>query len=158
MRRFVLALLAFASVSAASGEDIGSVDTAFKLIGANHKIIVEVFDDPAIGGVSCYISRAKAGGFMGSIGLAEDPSDASVACRQVGTIDFKSPVPRVEKVFSEKASFLFKHTHVTRMVDPKRRVLIYLVHSDKLIDGSPKNSITAVPLASDVEIKLRGSS
>ena len=129
-----------------ASEEIGSVDTAFKLLGANHKVVVEVFDDPAVEGVSCYISRAKTGGLSATIGISEDPSDASVACRQVGDIKFKTAFKSQEDVFSERTSILFKRMHVVRMVDTKRNVLLYMVYSDKLVDGSPKNSITAVPV------------
>ena len=141
------ALLALAALSSpARGETVGSVDTAFKLIGPDHKVVVEVFDDPRVGGVSCYLSRAKTGGLKGAIGLAEDTADSSVACRQVGAFAFKGKLPRQEEVFTERASIFFKHVRVVRMVDAKRNALIYLVYSDKLIDGSPKNSVTAVPV------------
>ncbi len=129
-----------------SGEQIGSVDTSFKLIGANHKIVIEAFDDPKISGVSCHLSRAKKGGISGSIGLAEDSSDASIACRQVGPIKINEELKDGEKVFKERTSILFKTMQVVRMLDKKRNVLIYLVYSDKLVDGSPKNSISTVPI------------
>jgi len=131
----------------AAAETIGEVDTAFKLIGPDHKIIVEVFDDPKVTGVSCYLARAKSGGIKGAIGIAEDKSDSSVACRQVGQIKFNGSLLRQEEVFSEKASILFKHVRVVRMVDTKRNALVYLVYADRLIDGSPKNSVTAVPIS-----------
>jgi CreA protein len=139
----------------ASAETVGSVDTAFKLIGPDHKVIVEVFDDPKVGGVSCYLSRAKTGGLKGAVGLAEDKSDASVACRQVGPFSFNGKVPRQEEVFSERSSIFFKHVRVVRMVDAKRNALVYLVYSDKLIDGSPKNSVTAVPVPANQPIPLK---
>ncbi|WP_426100788.1 CreA family protein [Massilia sp. TSP1-1-2] len=139
----------------ANAETIGSVDTVFKLIGPDHKIVVEAFDDPKVGGVSCYLSRAKTGGIKGAIGLAEDKSDSSVACRQVGALSFNGKVARTEEVFSERASIFFKHTRVVRMVDPKRNTLVYLVYSDKLIEGSPKNSVTAVPVPANQPIPLQ---
>ena len=139
----------------ASAETIGSVDTAFKLIGPDHKVIVEVFDDPKVGGVSCYLSRAKTGGLKGAVGLAEDKSDSSVACRQVGPFSFNGKVPRQEEVFSERSSIFFKHVRVVRMVDARRNALVYLVYSDKLIDGSPKNSVTAVPVPANQPIPLK---
>lgn len=149
-------VLALALVSSfARAEKVGEVDTAFKLIGPDHKIVVEVFDDPRVQGVSCFLSRAKTGGISGALGIAEDKAEASVACRQVGDIRFLSPVPVKEEVFSEKASLLFKHLRVVRMVDPKRNSLVYLVYSDRLIDGSPKNSITAVPVPAATKIPLR---
>lgn len=139
----------------ACAEPVGEVDTVFKLIGPDHKIIVEVFDDPKVAGVSCYLSRAKTGGIKGALGLAEDKSDSSVACRQVGEIRFNGPIPRQEEVFSEKASLLFKHVRVVRMADRKRNVLVYLVYSDRLIEGSPNNSVTAVPVPASQPIPLK---
>jgi CreA protein len=141
--------------SMAGAETIGSVDTVFKLIGPDHKIVVEVFDDPKVGGVSCYLSRAKTGGIKGAIGLAEDKSDSSVACRQVGALSFNGKVPQQEEVFSERSSIFFKHVRVVRMVDPKRNALVYLVYSDKLVEGSPKNSVTAVPVPANQPIPLK---
>jgi CreA protein len=141
--------------SLAGAETIGSVDTVFKLIGPDHKIVVEVFDDPKVGGVSCYLSRAKTGGIKGAIGLAEDKSDSSVACRQVGALSFNGKVPQQEEVFSERSSIFFKHVRVVRMVDPKRNALVYLVYSDKLVEGSPKNSVTAVPVPANQPIPLK---
>ena len=148
-----LALSAF--VLRASAETVGSVDTAFKLIGPDHKVVVEVFDDPKVSGVSCYLSRAKTGGFKGALGLAEDKSDSSVACRQVGALTFNGKVPQQEEVFTERASIFFKHVRVVRMVDAKRNALVYLVYSDKLVDGSPKNSVTAVPVPANQPIPLK---
>jgi CreA protein len=139
----------------AAAETVGSVDTAFKLLGPDHKVVVEVFDDPKVGGVSCYLSRAKTGGLKGAVGLAEDKADASVACRQVGVLSFKGKVPRQEEVFSERASIFFKHVRVVRMVDAKRNALVYLSYSDRLIDGSPKNSVTAVPVPANLPIPLK---
>lgn len=127
-------------------EEIGEVDTAFKLLGPNHKIVIEVFDDPKISGVSCYLSRAKTGGLSGMVGLAEDTSDASIACRQVGTISVSEAFEPGEEVFQVDTSILFKELHVVRHYDDKRKVLTYLVYSDRLIDGSPKNSISVVPV------------
>jgi CreA protein len=134
-------------------EEIGSVDTTLKLVGANNKIVIEVFDDPMVSGVSCYVSRAKTGGIRGSLGLAEDTSDASVACRQVGPIEFKGNLPKQDEVFRENISFLFKKLRVVRVVDVKRQTLVYLVYSNKIIDGSPKNSITAVPIGRPIPLK-----
>lgn len=147
------ALSAFAL--SASAETVGSVDTAFKMLGPDHKVVVEVFDDPKVGGVSCYLSRAKTGGFKGALGLAEDKADSSVACRQVGPIGFNGKVPQQEEVFTERASIFFKHVRVVRMVDVKRNALVYLVYSDRLVDGSPKNSVTAVPVPASQPIPLK---
>jgi CreA protein len=136
-------------------ESVGEVSTAFKLIGPNHKVVVEVFDDPKVAGVSCYLSRSRTGGISGAIGLAEDKAESSVACRQVGAIQFNGTLPRQEEVFSEKASLLFKHVRVVRMADAKRNALVYLVYSDRIIDGSPKNSVTAVPVPANQPIPIK---
>ncbi len=132
--------------SAAFAQQIGEVDTAFKLFGPDHKIVVEAFDDPKVAGITCYVSRSKAGGVTGALGLATEKSESSIACRQVGPISATVPIPRSEEVFSESRSILFKRMRIVRMVDPARQVLLYLTYTDKLIDGSPKNSLTAVPL------------
>ena len=144
-----------ACAGATPAETIGSVDTAFKLIGPDHKVVVEVFDDPKVSGVSCYLSRARTGGVKGALGLAEDKSDASVACRQVGPIRFGAKLAQQEEVFSERASIFFKHVRVVRMVDIKRNALVYLVYSDRLVDGSPKNSVTAVAVPASMPVPLR---
>jgi CreA protein len=140
--------LALASLSAvpAFAEEIGSVSTVFKVLGANDKIVIEAFDDPKVEGVTCYLSRAKRGGVKGSLGVATDTSDASISCRQVGPIKMKTPLQDGEEVFKKDTSLLFKTMQVVRFFDKKREVLIYLVYSDKLIEGSPKNSVSAVPL------------
>lgn len=149
------AMLLVFPVAAAQAEVIGSVDTVFKLLGPDHKIVVEVFDDPKVTGVSCFLSRARTGGIKGALGIAEDKAEASVACRQVGDIAFPGPIPKQEEVFNERASLLFKRIRVVRMVDPKRNALVYLVYSDRVIEGSPQNSITAVPVPAGVAIPLR---
>ena len=137
------ALLACAALPAFA-EPIGSVDTAFKLIGPDHKIVVDAYDDPKVGGVTCYVSRAKTGGVKGALGLAEDKSDASIACRQVGPVSVKQPLPQQEEVFNERLSLVFKRLRIVRMVDRARNTLVYLTYSDRLIDGSPQNAVTAV--------------
>ncbi|HZV93896.1 MAG TPA: CreA family protein, partial [Caldimonas sp.] len=138
-------LLALALSPLAFAEPIGEVDTAFKLIGPDHKIVVEAYDDPKVAGITCYVSRAKTGGIKGALGIAEDKSDASIACRQVGPISIPKPLPQQEEVFSERLSVLFKRLRIVRMVDRQRNTLVYLTYSDRLVDGSPKNSVTAVP-------------
>lgn len=141
------ALLAAGAALAADGEKIGTVDTAFQWIGRDHDIIVEAYDDPAVQGVTCYVSRARIGGIKGTLGLAEDRAEASIACRQVGPIGFpKAPLKKQEEVFSERMSILFKRLRIVRMVDAPRNTLVYLTYSEKLIDGSPQNSVTAVPV------------
>ena len=151
----VLALLAGASHSA-SGEKIGAVDTAFQWIGRDHDILVEAYDDPAVQGVTCYVSRARTGGIKGTLGLAEDRAEASIACRQVGPISFpRAPLKRQEEVFSERMSLVFKRLRIVRMVDSSRNTLVYLTYSDKLIDGSPQNSVTAVPVDRAIPIPVK---
>ena len=142
------AALAFAASAcvAASAEEIGEVSTVFKVIGPNHKIVVDAYDDPAVNGVTCYVSRAKTGGIKGGLGLAEDKSEASIACRAVGPISFPKPLPQQEEVFSERSSLVFKRLRVVRMVDATRNTLVYLTYSDRVIEGSPQNSVTAVPV------------
>ena len=131
---------------AAAAEQVGEVDTVFKLIGPDHKIVVEAYDDPKVGGVTCYVSRAKTGGVSGALGLAEDKAEASIACRQVGPLSFTEPLKKRDEIFSERQSIMFKRLRVVRMVDTKRNTLIYLSYSDRLIEGSPQNSVTAVPV------------
>lgn len=130
--------------SVCAAEQVGEVDTAFKLLGRNHKIVVEAFDDPEVSGVSCFVSRAQTGGISGSLGLAEDTSDASIACRQTGPIEITGDLEEGEEVFGRRTSVLFKRVQVVRFFDETRNTLIYLTYSDRLIDGSPKNAISAV--------------
>ncbi len=147
LRDSLIAVILFGvaiSPTVTKAEEVGEVSTAFKLLGANHKIVVEAFDDPDIPGVSCFVSRAKTGGIKGSLGLAEDTSDASIACRQAGEIILPEKIEEGEQVFRQRTSILFKTIQVVRFFDEKRNTLIYLSYSDKLIDGSPKNSISAV--------------
>lgn len=146
-----------AACGGASSEEIGAVDTVFKLIGPDHKIVVEAYDDPKVSGVTCYVSRAKTGGISGALGLAEDKSEASIACRQTGAIVFGSgkPLDRQEEIFSERMSLVFKRLRVVRMVDAKRNTLVYLTYSDRVIEGSPQNSVTAVPVAAATPIPLK---
>jgi CreA protein len=148
MKRWIalVGTAALAVASLAAAEEIGSVDTAFKVFGPNHKIVIEAFDDPQVEGVACHVSRARTGGVSGALGLAEDTSDASIACRQIGPVRFLSELEDGEEVFSERRSILFKRLHVVRFHDKKRNTLVYLVYSDKLIEGSPKNSISTVPI------------
>ncbi len=143
------------TAQAAPGEKIGTVDTAFQWIGRDHDILVEAYDDPGVLGVTCYVSRARTGGIKGTLGLAEDRAEASIACRQVGPISFPEPLKKQEEVFSERMSILFKRLRIVRMVDPARNTLVYLTYSEKLIDGSPQNSVTAVPVDRATAIPLR---
>ena len=148
-RVLVGALVALMPLAAAWSDEIGRVDTAFNWVGANKHIAVEAFDDPKVDGVTCYISMARKGGISGAVGVAEETSDASIACRQVGPISFQEAISADEdgeEVFRESRSFYFKKLRVVRFWDAKREVLVYLSYSDKLIDGSPQNAISAVAL------------
>ncbi|BAN46658.1 CreA family protein [Metapseudomonas resinovorans] len=139
------ALLLAASLPVAA-EEIGTVSTVFKWVGPNDKIVVEAFDDPRVEGVTCYLSRAKTGGVKGGLGLAEDRAEASIACRQVGPIRFDGELKDGEEVFKERTSLVFKTMQVVRFFDRKRNTLVYLVYSDRVIEGSPQNAVTAIPI------------
>jgi CreA protein len=136
--------------AAGIADEIGSVSTKFKVLGPNDKIVVEVFDDEDVPGVSCYLSRARTGGISGAVGVAEDTSDASIACRQIGPIQLPSDIREGkrngEEVFKKRTSLLFKTMQVVRFYDPARHVLVYLTYSDRIIEGSPKNSLSVVPI------------
>jgi CreA protein len=125
---------------------IGKVDTTFKLLGRNDRIVVDRYDDPKVDGVSCYMSRAEAGGIKGSFGLATDPSRFSIACRATGLVNIKATLPDNEIVFGASANWLFKQIRVSRIWDKNKRVLVYLVWSTQALtpEGSPYNSISAV--------------
>lgn len=146
MRGMIMGVALLALAPSVQAEEIGEVTTAFKILGANHRIVVEVFDDPKIEGISCYVSRARTGGISGSLGLAEDTSDASIACRQVGPVKFRGELEEGEEVFGRRASVMFKRIQVVRFHDEARNALVYLTYSDRLIDGSPKNAISAVAI------------
>ena len=132
--------------AAAHAETIGSVDTTFRMVGANDSIEIEAFDDPKIEGVTCHLSRAVTGGVGKWVGTSVDTSDASIACRQIGPIRITEPLEDGEQVFSERRSIVFKTLQVVRFCDRKRNTLVYLVYSTKVIEGSPKNSISTVPM------------
>lgn len=131
-------------------ERIGHVDTNFKWTGPDDKIIIKSFDDPDVPGVTCFLSRAKTGGFTGAVGMAEDTSDASIACRQTGPITLSEKIINGKKdgndVFKKRTSLVFKSVQVVRFYDKKHNTLIYLVYSDRVIEGSPENSISALPI------------
>lgn len=152
----LLACALLACASAANADPIGEVDTVFKLIGPDHKIVVDAYDDPKVGGVTCYVARAKTGGLKGAVGLAEDKAEASIACRQVGPIGFTGgPLRDNEEIFNERLSILFKKLRVVRMVDRKRNTLVYLTYSDRVVEGSPKNSVTAVAVDRSLPIPVK---
>lgn len=156
MKSFTIATLTvLAALPALAQTSIGEVDTVFKLIGPDHKIVVDAYDDPKVGGVTCYVSRAKTGGIKGALGLAEDKAEASIACRQTGPLVFAKPLPLQEEVLNERLSVLFKKLRVVRMVDKPRNTLVYLTYSDRLVDGSPQNSVTAVPVDHATPIPVR---
>ncbi|MBF0620857.1 MAG: CreA family protein [Magnetococcales bacterium] len=146
IRSWFFALVVVVWPCASFAEIVGSVDTVFKLLGPDDKIVIEAFDDPKVDGVACHLSRAKKGGITGGLGLAEDLSNSSIACRQIGPVRFREEIKNGEEVFNKRTSILFKKLQVVRFLDKKRNTLIYLVYSDKLIEGSPKNSISTVPI------------
>ncbi|MBA1226769.1 CreA family protein [Stutzerimonas stutzeri] len=147
MRLAIAALMVgLALPGLAAAEEIGAVDTVFKWLGPNHKIVVEAFDDPMVDGVTCYLSRAKTGGIKGGLGLAEDRAEASIACRQVGPIRIKGKLKDGDVVFKERTSLVFKTLQVVRFFDESRNALVYLVYSDRVIEGSPQNAVTAIPI------------
>ena len=145
LKTFLILALALAATPAVA-ERVGCVTTEWKLIGANHKVCVESFNDPKGPGVTCHVSQAKTGGVSGSFGLAQDPSQFSLACRQTGPIVLPEKLAKEAVVFSEDTSILFKETRVIRLWDEANRTLIYLAISRKLIDGAPANSISTVPV------------
>ena len=147
----LIALIALVFAHSAAADIIGSVGTKFKFMGPNDKIVVEVFQDEDLPGVACYLSRAKTGGISGAVGVAEDTSDADIECTQIGPItlpdDIRSGKRNGEEVFKKRTSLLFKTLQVVRFYDAPRNVLVYLTYSDRIIEGSPKNSVTVVAIA-----------
>lgn len=150
----IVAALATSLAPLAHSEEIGSVNTNFHLTGSD-RVVVEAYDDPDVAGVTCYVSRARTGGIKGTLGIAEDPTEASIACRQVGGIHFNGPVKQQSDVFSERMSLIFKTLHVVRVVDPKRNALVYLTYSDRVATGSAKNSVSAVPMPAGTTIPVK---
>ncbi len=155
MFKTLLWALALTLAGPAQAQRVGEVDTVFQWIGPDHKIVVDAYDDPKVAGVTCYVSRAKTGGISGGLGLAEDTADASIACRQVGPIRINQPLPRQEDMFTQRISLVFKKLRVVRMVDEKRNALVYLTYSDRVIEGSPKNSVSVVAVDPGLRIPLR---
>ena len=142
----VVVLFVLWTVSRPERGTTGSVNTKFRLLGPDDKIVVDGFDDPKVEGVTCHISRAQTGGLKGGLGVAEDTSDASIACRQVGPIKIAGELKDGERVFDERRSLIFKTLQVVRFFDRQRNVLVYVAYSDRVIEGSPKNSISSVPI------------
>ncbi len=130
----------------ATAEEVACVTTEWKLLGANHQVCVDSFVDPKVPGVTCHVSQARTGGIKGSLGVAQDPSRFSLACRQTGPIALPAKLPKEATVFSAATSILFKETRVVRLWDEAHNTLIYLAISRKLIDGAPANSISTVPV------------
>ncbi|MBP7668946.1 MAG: CreA family protein [Burkholderiaceae bacterium] len=151
----VIAVGIATATPATAAESVGEVSTVFKFIGPNHKIVVEAYDDPGVPGVTCYVSRARTGGIAGGLGLAEDKAEASIACRQVGPISFPKPLRQQDEIFTERTSLVFKRLRVVRMVDATRNALVYLTYSDRVIEGSPQNAVTAVAVERSLPIPLR---
>jgi CreA protein len=152
LKRFAAAcvLAALALSPALAQERVGEVSTTFRVVGPNDKVVIDRFDDPKVENASCYVSRAETGGLSGWVGLAEDPSRFSIACRATGPVKITGEIDRGKKgevVLSEDTSILFKEMRVSRFFDAEKNVLVYLVWSTKLIDGSPYNSVTAIPLS-----------
>ncbi len=143
-------LLSLFAAGTARSEEVGSVDTVFKLFGPDHKIVVEAFDDPDVQNVTCYLSRAKTGGIKGGLGIAEDTADAAISCQQVGPITLTDKIKNAKQsgtvVFQKRTSLIFKRLQVVRFYDEKRNALVYLSYSDRVVEGSPKNALSAVPI------------
>lgn len=148
MKQLFLVLATLALVACGNSDKLGEVSTKFNMFSSNDTIIIEAFDDPSIAGISCFLSRAKTGGISGAVGVAEDTSDAAISCVKTGDVllpdSVKSGSDNGEKVLKKSTSVLFKSMQVVRTYDVDRGVLTYMVYSDKLIEGSTKNSISAV--------------
>ena len=136
-----------AGTARADGPDlIFRKSTVWKFLTPDDKLATYAIDDPVVEGVACYYTVPEKGGVSGMLGVAEETSDISIACRQVGPIAFKGKFDQGDVVYRESRSLIFKKMQIVRGCDAKRNVLVYLVYSDKLIDGSPKNSTTSVPV------------
>jgi len=155
MKNTLMALVLLGAAATARAQPIGEVDTVFKWVGPDHKIVVEANDDPKVAGITCYVSRAKTGGIKGGLGLAEDKAEASIACSQVGPITITRPLAQQEDMFTERISLIFKKLRVVRMVDAKRNALVYLTYSDRVIEGSPQNSVSVVSVDAATKIPMR---
>ncbi|SDQ93832.1 CreA protein [Pseudovibrio sp. Tun.PSC04-5.I4] len=142
-----LALGMLGTVAQAQEPDlIFKKSTVWKLLSPDHKLATYALDDPEVEGVACHFTIPEKGGFSGWLGLEEETSDVSLACRQVGPIKFKSKFEQGDEVYRQSRSLFFKKMRIVRGCDAKRNVLVYLVYSDKLVEGSPKNSTSTVPI------------
>jgi CreA protein len=146
MRKLLLSLLIVLPVAAQGQTRIDSMNTNFRWLGPDDKIVIDRYDDPKVANVSCYLSRAETGGIKGGLGLAEDPSRFSIACRGVGPVTIPPGLPKREVIGFAQASMFFKSFQIHRSIDTEKNVLIYTVISTKLINGSPFNSISVVPV------------
>ncbi len=136
-----------ASARAAEEPDlIFKRSTVFKWLTPNDKLATYGIDDPEVDGVACHFTVPERGGVKGWLGVAEEVSDISLACRQVGPIHFKEKFEQGSDVFRKRRSLFFKKMQIVRGCDAKRNVLVYIVYSDRLIEGSPKNSTSTVPI------------
>lgn len=139
--------LAAASAGAAEEPDlIFKKSTVWKFLTPDHKLATYAIDDPVVEGVACHFTVPEKGGFQGWLGIAEEVSDISLACRQVGPVSFKAKFEQGEEMFRQSRSLFFKKMRIVRGCDVKRNVLVYVVYSDKLVEGSPKNSTSTVPI------------
>jgi CreA protein len=152
LRRGVLALSAFAALAIVPAHAADEPDlifrrsTVFKWLSPNDKLATYGVDDPEVEGVACHFTVPEKGGFKGWLGLAEEVSDISLACRQIGPITFKAKSDQGEDMFRQRRSLFFKKMQIVRGCDAKRNVLVYMVYSDRIIEGSPKNSTSSVPI------------
>jgi CreA protein len=148
MQKFGLAAIVALTLAASAHAQtrIDSINTNFRWLGPDDKIVVERYDDPDVANVSCYMSRATTGGIKGGLGVAEDPSRFSIACRAVGPVGLPPRLPHSAVIGFASASLFFKSFQIHRAIDPQKHVLVYTVVSTRLINGSPFNSISVVPL------------
>ena len=145
----LVALLTFLWTAARAADEPDLIfrrSTVFKLMSPNDKLATYGIDDPEVEGVACHFTVPEKGGFTGWLGLAEQVSDISLACRQIGPIRFRRKLAQAEDMFRERRSMFFKKMQIVRGCDAKRNVLVYMVYSDKLVEGSPKNSTSTVPI------------
>jgi CreA protein len=150
MTRFALVLVSsFVSVAALAADEpdlIFRKSTVFHLASPNDKLATYGVDDPIVDGVACHFTAPERGGWKGWFGLAEEVSDISLACRQIGPIKITARFEQGDDVFRRRRSLFFKKMQIVRGCDAKRNVLVYMVYSDRLIEGSPKNSTSTVPI------------
>lgn len=146
MMLLVMFAVGTSSASAANPDLIFKKSTVWKFLSPDHKLATYGIDDPVVEGVACHFSVPEKGGWIGWLGLAEQLSDTSLACRQVGPIKFKRKFAQGDDMFTQRRSLIFKKMQIVRGCDARRNVLVYLVYTDKLIEGSPKNSTSTVPL------------